>query len=266
VGSGPVLIAGGAGDNAASAVGMGLVEPGQGFVSLGTSGVVFVSTDRFLPNPAQAMHAFCHALPKRWHQMSVMLSAASAVSWAAKTFKFADEAALLEAAASVAPARRERCPLFLPYLSGERSPHNNPNAQGALFGLTHAHGPAEIAYAVVEGVSFGLRDGFDTLRLPPDMPLREVALVGGGARSVWWGQLLADIFQVPLTLYAGSETGGALGAARLAWLADGGAVAEVCTLPPVKQQLAPSVEGNGSHKTRHARFQVLYMALRDQFR
>jgi len=267
VGSGSaVRIAGGAGDNAASAVGMGLVEPGQGFVSLGTSGVVFVSTDRFLPNPAQAMHAFCHALPKRWHQMSVMLSAASAVSWAARTFRFADEAALLEAAASVEPARRERCPLFLPYLSGERSPHNNPNAQGVLFGLTHAHGPAEIAYAVVEGVSFGLRDGFDTLRLPADMPLREVALVGGGARSVWWGQLLADIFQVPLTLYAGSEMGGALGAARLAWLADGGTVAEVCTLPPVKQQLTPSSEGGEGHKARHARFQALYMALRDQFR
>jgi xylulokinase len=259
-----VLIAGGAGDNAASAVGMGLVEPGQGFVSLGTSGVVFVSTDRFLPNPAQAMHAFCHALPKRWHQMSVMLSAASAVSWAAKTFKFADEAALLEAAASV--TQRERCPLFLPYLSGERSPHNNPDAQGVLFGLTHAHGPAEIAYAVVEGVSFGLRDGFDTLRLPADMPLREVALVGGGARSVWWGQLLADIFLVPLTLYAGSETGGALGAARLAWLADGGDVAEVCALPPVKRQLVPAKDGVDVHMARHARFQALYVALRDQFR
>ncbi|MFM9922123.1 xylulokinase [Variovorax sp. H27-G14] len=260
-----VLIAGGAGDNAASAVGMGLVEPGQGFVSLGTSGVVFVSTDRFLPNPAQAMHAFCHALPKRWHQMSVMLSAASAVSWAAKTFRFADEAALLEAAASVSPADRARCPLFLPYLSGERSPHNNPNAQGVLFGLTHAHGPAEIAYAVVEGVSFGLRDGFDTLRLPADMPLREMALVGGGARSVWWGQLLADIFGVTLTLYAGSETGGALGAARLAWLADGGDVAQVCTLPPVKQQLLPSGDGAGVHAARHVRFQALYAALANQF-
>ncbi|MDP9930393.1 xylulokinase [Variovorax paradoxus] len=267
VGSGsPVRIAGGAGDNAASAVGMGLVEPGQGFVSLGTSGVVFVSTDRFLPNPAQAMHAFCHALPKRWHQMSVMLSAASAVSWAARTFGFADEAALLEAAAFVEPGQRVHCPLFLPYLSGERSPHNNPHVQGVLFGLTHAHGPAEIAYAVVEGVSFGLRDGFDTLRLPADMPLREVALVGGGARSVWWGQLLADIFQVTLTLYAGSETGGALGAARLAWLADGGTVAEVCKLPPVKQQLTPSAERASAHKMRHARFQALYVVLRDQFR
>jgi len=264
-GGSPVLIAGGAGDNAASAVGMGLVEPGQGFVSLGTSGVVFVSTDRFLPNPAQAMHVFCHALPKRWHQMSVMLSAASAVSWAARTFKFTDEAALLEAAASIESVQRARCPLFLPYLSGERSPHNTPHAQGVLFGLTYAHGPAEIAYAVIEGVSFGLRDGFDTLRLPADMPLREVALVGGGARSVWWGQLLADILQVPLTLYAGSETGGALGAARLAWLADGGSVSEVCTLPPVRQQLVPSAADMDLHSTRHARFQALYVALQRQF-
>ena len=119
---------------------------------------------------------------------------------------------------------------------------------------------------MVEGVSFGLRDGFDTLRLPADMPLREVALVGGGARSVWWGQLLADIFQVTLTLYAGSETGGALGAARLAWLADGGTVAEVCKLPPIKQQLTPSAERASEHKMRHARFQALYVVLRDQFR
>ncbi len=262
---GQVVIAGGAGDNAASAVGMGLVEPGQGFVSLGTSGVVFVSTDRFLPNPAQAMHAFCHALPGRWHQMSVMLSAASAVQWAGKTFGFADEAALLEAAASVTATQRGRCPLFLPYLSGERSPHNHAGAQGVLFGLTHAHGPAEIAYAVVEGVSFGLRDGLDTLRLPEDVPLREMALVGGGARSAWWGQLLADILQVPLTLYAGSETGGALGAARLAWLADGGAVAKVCALPQPRRRFDPAAADAAGHGARHARFQALYRALREHF-
>ncbi len=260
---GQVVIAGGAGDNAASAVGMGLVEPGQGFVSLGTSGVVFVSTDRFLPNPAQAMHAFCHALPGRWHQMSVMLSAASAVQWAGKTFGFADEAALLEAAASVAPARaaaRCSCPTCRRALAAQPG-----GAQGVLFGLTHAHGPAEIAYAVVEGVSFGLRDGLDTLRLPDDVPLREMALVGGGARSAWWGQLLADILQVPLTLYEGSETGGALGAARLAWLADGGAVAEVCALPQPRRRFDPAAADAAGHGARHARFQTLYRALREHF-
>ncbi|WP_295988588.1 xylulokinase [uncultured Variovorax sp.] len=256
-----VEIAGGAGDNAASAVGMGLVEPGQGFVSLGTSGVIFISGARFEPNPAQAVHAFCHALPKRWHQMSVMLSAASAVSWAAKTFKFADESALLEAAASVSPAQRERCPLFLPYLSGERSPHNDPDAQGVLFGLTHAHGPAEIAYAVVEGVSFGLRDGFDTLMRPEGA----MALVGGGARSAWWSQLLADILEVPLTLGEGGEAGGALGAARLAWLADGGTVEAVCTPPAVRQRFEPRAADADGHRTRHVRFRALYAALRSSF-
>ena len=258
-----VVVAGGAGDNAASAVGMGLVEPGQGFVSLGTSGVVFVSTDRFLPNPAQALHAFCHALPGRWHQMSVMLSAASAVQWATRAFGFASEAALLEAAATATP--RDRCPLFLPYLSGERSPHNHAEAQGVLFGLTHAHGPAGIAYAVAEGVCFGLRDGLDTLRLPAGMPLREMALVGGGARSAWWGQLLADILGVPLALYAGSETGGALGAARLAWLADGGRVSEVCALPPRTRRFEPAAADAGLHAARHVRFKALYQALRSQF-
>jgi xylulokinase len=261
-GGGAVLIAGGAGDNAASAVGMGLVEPGQGFVSLGTSGVVFVSTDRFLPNPAQAMHAFCHALPNRWHQMSVMLSAASAVSWAAKTFRFADEAALLEAAASIPLAQRERCPLFLPYLSGERSPHNNPNAQGVLFGLTHAHGPAQIAYAVVEGVSFGLRDGLDTLARPAG----DLVLVGGGARSAWWAQLLADVLGVPLALCEGGEAGAAVGAARLAWLADGGSEAEVCRRPATRQRFEPARPPQDALAARHGRFQALYAALRPSFR
>ena len=260
-----VLIAGGAGDNAASAVGMGLVAPGQGFVSLGTSGVIFVSTDRFLPNPAQAMHAFCHALPGRWHQMSVMLSAASAISWATKAFNFADEAALLSAAATLNDAQRAICPLFLPYLSGERSPHNDAHAQGVLFGLAHNHGPAELAYAVVEGVSFGLRDGLDTLLLPPETPLRELALVGGGARSLWWGQLLADVLNTPLVLYAGGEAGGALGAARLGWLADGGPVEQVCTLPAEQHRFVPAVAAVDRHGPRYQRFRALYQSLRNAF-
>jgi len=256
-----VVIAGGAGDNAASAVGMGIVAPGQGFVSLGTSGVIFVSSSRFEPHPAQAVHAFCHALPGRWHQMSVMLSAAGAVSWAARSFGFADEAALLAAAASLDGRACARAPLFLPYLSGERSPHNNAQAQGMLFGLTQAHGAAEIAYAVVEGVSFGLRDGLDTLARPSGA----LALVGGGARSVWWAQLLADILEVPLTQGVGGEAGGALGAARLAWLADGGEVAEVCTAPVVRKRFEPDATRTGAHRERHARFRMLYPVLRASF-
>ena len=261
-GLGPrVAIAGGAGDNAASAVGMGIVAPGQGFVSLGTSGVIFVATHRFEPHPAQAVHAFCHALPGRWHQMSVMLSAASALSWAARAFGFADEAALLTAAAGLPHAARPQAPLFLPYLSGERSPHNDAQAQGVLFGLTPAHGPAHIAYAVAEGVSFGLRDGLDTLQPPSG----DLALVGGGARSAWWAQLLADVLEVPLTLGEGGEAGAALGAARLAWLADGGTVDAVCRPPAVRRRFAPDAERAAAHGARQVRYRALYRALRPCF-
>ena len=256
-----VRIAGGAGDNAASAVGMGLVEAGQGFVSLGTSGVIFVCGAAFAPNPAQAVHAFCHALPGRWHQMSVMLSAASAVTWAARSFGLTDEATLLAAAASLSAAQRARAPLFLPYLSGERSPHNDAQAQGLLFGLGHAHGPADIAYAVAEGVSLGLRDGLDTL----ERPQGDLALVGGGARSVWWAQLLADILEVPLALGEGGEAGGALGAARLAWLADGAPVELVCQRPALCQRFVPDAAQAVAHRARHARFRALYPALKPLF-
>lgn len=256
-----VPIAGGAGDNAASAVGMGLIGAGQGFASIGTSGVIFIGGERFEPNPAQAVHAFCHALPGRWHQMSVMLSASSAVDWAARCFGLGDAPALLAAAASLDAEGRRRAPLFLPYLSGERSPHNDPRAQGVLFGLTQAHGPADIAYAVVEGVSFGLRDGLDTLT----RPAAELVLVGGGARSAWWAQLLADVLDVPLAVCEGSEAGGALGAARLAWLADGGTESEVCRRPRVLQRFEPAAGAAALHRLRHTRFRALYEALKPCF-
>ncbi|VTU16701.1 Xylulose kinase [Variovorax sp. SRS16] len=256
-----IPIAGGGGDNAASAVGMGLVAAGEGFVSLGTSGVIFVCGEHFAPDPARAVHAFCHALPGRWHQMSVMLSASSAVSWAARSFGLGNEPALLAAAATLDAEARRRAPLFLPYLSGERSPHNDADAEGVLFGLTHAHGPAEIAYAVAEGVSFGLRDGLDTLARPTG----DLILVGGGARSAWWSQLLADILDVPLTRCEGAEAGGALGAARLAWLADGGTEAEVCRRPAVRQRFVPERTQAAIHAARHARFKALYGALRGAF-
>ncbi len=218
---GQVPVAGGAGDNAASAVGMGLVRPGQGFVSLGTSGVVFVSGSTFQPNPAQALHAFCHALPGRWHQMSVMLSAASAVHWAAGVLGFEDVPALLGAAQGLNAGEQQRAPLFLPYLNGERSPHNDPLASAAWAGLRAEHVRAHLAYAVVEGVGFGLLDGLETFP-PADPPLQRLSLVGGGSRSPWWAQLLADTLGLTLTVHQDAASGAALGAARLAWLCAGG--------------------------------------------
>ncbi len=257
-----VVVAGGGGDNAASAVGIGAVEAGQGFVSLGTSGVIFVVSDAFRPNPQAAMHAFCHALPARWHQMSVMLSAASALDWAARLTGQASAAALVECAATLSPAQRARAPIFLPYLSGERTPHNDPLAQGVLFGLTHEHDAAAIGWAALEGVSFGLLDGLRSLALAGDALPTRLALVGGGARSEVWGDLLASVLGIELEVHGGNEAGGALGAARLGWLAVGGELAEVCRVrgEPARvhrpdPQLAPALG------ERHQRFRKLYGAL-----
>ncbi len=255
-----VPVAGGAGDNAASAVGMGLVRPGEGFVSLGTSGVVFVSGAAFEPNPAQALHAFCHALPDRWHVMSVMLSAASAVTWATRQLGYENEAALLNAACALSEEEQQQAPLFLPYLSGERSPHNNPLATGAWVGLRAMHERAHLAYAVAEGVGFGLLDGLNTIP-PMQPPLHSLSLVGGGSRSDGWAQLLADTFDLALTRHRDAETGGAMGAARLAWLACGGAIDTVCTTPPVVRRFEPDATRGAWLRERHARFVTLYAAL-----
>lgn len=267
-----VLIAGGGGDNAASAVGMGVVRPGQGFLSLGTSGVIFLAGDRFRPNPAQAVHAFCHALPGRWHQMSVMLSAASSLRWVSRLTGQPDEAALLAQVAGLDDGQRARAPIFLPYLNGERTPHNNPRAQGVFFGLDGGHGAAALGHAVIEGVAFGLLDGWQALGATPGS-VAALSLVGGGARSALWAQLIASALDLPLQLHAGAEAGGALGAARLAWLADLGAqgvaadeaLARVCQAPPVAKRFAPDAAQRAALLPRHARFRALYAALAPQF-
>jgi xylulokinase len=263
-----VPVAGGGGDNAASAVGIGAVEPGQGFVSLGTSGVIFVVSDRFRPNPADAMHAFCHALPQRWHQMSVMLAAASCLDWAVRLTGAADVAQLIARATTLSAAQRESAPLFLPYLSGERTPHNNPAAQGVLFGLTHAHDAAHLAWAVLEGVGFGLRDGLMSLALP--QPPRALTLVGGGARSAAWAQLLASILGVVLEQRDGAEAGAAWGAARLGAMASGLRLAQACPVPgpatgQIQRCFEPDAAQQRSLEQRFERFRGVYADLRARF-
>ncbi len=254
-------VAGGAGDNAASAVGMGLVRPGQGFVSLGTSGVVFVSGDQFQPNPGQALHTFCHALPGQWHHMSVMLSAASALTWATRMLGYADEPALLEQASTIDAEGREFAPVFLPYLSGERSPHANPHATASWTGLRAQHERAHLAYAAAEGVGFGLLDGLRTIPQPSTGPLQSLSLVGGGSRSAWWAQLLADTLNVKLTVHQDAESGGAMGAARLAWLCSGASVDDVCLTPPLTRSHLPDPASHNALMARYARFKATYPAL-----
>jgi xylulokinase len=248
-----VVVAGGAGDNAASAVGMGCIHPGQGFVSLGTSGVVFVSGDRFAPNPAQALHAFCHALPGRWHQMSVMLSAASSLSWAAQAWGWSSETALLADAASLSTTQRAAAPRFMPYLSGERTPLNRADATATLQGLTHAHSRPDVAYAVVEGVTLGLLDGWRSFG--DTSAVKVLSAVGGGSRSAWWLQLLSSAMNLPLTQHTSGEAGGALGAARLAWLACGGSTSDVCLAPDVSRHLLPNAQEHAALQARFAVFQ-----------
>ncbi len=267
---GPVWVAGGAGDNAASAVGIGAVAPGQGFISLGTSGVLFVVTDKFRPNPAQAVHAFCHTLPQRWHQMTVMLSAASALAWLQLLLGAADATSLmapLEASlAGVAHAGvhpdAATAPIFLPYLSGERTPHNDVHARGCFFGLAAAHGAQALTHAVLEGVAFGMAQGLQALR-DAGSPVQRLGLVGGGARSAYWAQLHADVLQVPIDTLDGGTAGGALGAARLAALACGRSEAEVCTAPAVQRCFEPRAALAGLLQQRLALFSALYPRLKD---
>jgi len=258
--SGPVPVAGGAGDNAASAVGVGATTAGQGFVSLGTSGVIFLVSNAYQPAPELAVHAFAHALPGRWHQMSVMLSAASAFGWVTRLTGSANESQL---AANVATLTAQRCataPIFLPYLSGERTPHNNPQASGVFVGLRDQHNAADLGYAVLEGVTFGLLDGLRAMdrRAPSIEPL---VLVGGGARSDVWAQLLASGLGHPLQRPQEAHAAAALGAARLAWLADGGAEETVCQALPLAQSFVPDAAQAARLAPRYERYRSLYPAL-----
>ncbi|MFM5908200.1 MAG: FGGY-family carbohydrate kinase, partial [Novosphingobium sp.] len=231
-----VPVAAGAGDNAAGAAGVGVVADGDALISLGTSGVIFVATQDFRPNPARAVHAFCHCLPGLWHQMSVHLSAAGCIDWAASLtgLHIGDFFAAAEAqGAGNAPE------LFLPYLSGERTPHNDPHVRGAFLGLGNESDPERLAAAVLEGVAFAHADGLAALR-EAGTRVDSLSVIGGGARSQYWGTILAAALDARLVYLDGGEVGPALGAAKLAQIAVTGASPEaVCVRPPVRAEIEP---------------------------
>jgi xylulokinase len=268
----PVPVVAGAGDNAAGAIGVGIVRPGQAMLSLGTSGVYFVASDGFHANTDRAVHSFCHALPQTWHQMSVMLSAASCLDFCAQLTAYADVAALLaDAEANDAGAPAERAPLFLPYLSGERTPYNDPAAQAVYFGLSAATQRHELARATLEGVGFGLCDGIDAVDACAP-PARDILLIGGGSRSAYWAQMLADISGRVLTRCRDGDAGPALGAARLAWLGverrDGEALAvdTICPAPAALAIYRPDARRHARYARRRETFKVLYRQLQPVFR
>jgi len=256
-----VPVAAGGGDNAASAVGLGVTAPGDAFLSLGTSGVLFVVTDRFRPNPDAAAHAFCHCLPNTWHQMAVILSAASAVSWASALGGYEDVSTAVGAAER--RGLHSATPVFLPYLGGERTPHNDAAARGVFFGLGHESQRADLVAGAVTGVSLAFADGFDALG-GREARLQSVSLCGGGARLDWWARVLASTLGVPLVRREDSDAGAALGAARLARAS----VTPNADFPepPIEKVFEPDARLREQVLARRALFQRLYQDLRTHFR
>lgn len=259
-----VPVVAGAGDNAAGAIGVGITQPEQAMLSLGTSGVYFAVSDGFSANPESALHSFCHALPSTWHTMSVILSAASCLNWVAELTGAASVPEMItEVEAGV---NKNSQVTFLPYLSGERTPHNNPNAKGVFFGMTHETKRTELAQAVLEGVGFALADGLDALHATGVEP-EEISLIGGGAQSPYWRQMLADIFNKKLVYRAGGDVGPALGAARLAHLGVNAEnkILEICPVPELIQTHLPNIENHAKYLLKRKIFQKIYIQLKDVF-
>jgi xylulokinase len=232
--TGRPILAAGAGDNAAGAVGLAAIRPGDAFVSLGTSGVLFAATDRFRPYPQAAVHAFCHALPATWHQMGVTLSAAASLAWWAFVTGHSEAELLAEVGQPEAPSHA----LFLPYLGGERTPHNDGTLRGAFAGLSHATDRRLLTQAVLEGVAFSLRDCLDAL-VSSGTRIETADVIGGGSRSPVWIGIIASVLGIPLSRLAAGETGGAFGAARLARMAVTGEAPDAVCTPPVRAETIP---------------------------
>lgn len=241
-----IPVAGGAGDNAAAAIGVGVVRAGQAFVSLGTSGVLFAAADGFHPDPGTAVHTFCHALPGRWHQMGVVLAASDALTWLGR-LTGQDPAALTRGLGPLQPPGRTR---FLPYLGGERTPLNDAAIRGAFTGLEHATDADAATRAVLLGVAFALRDCRDALAATGTRIARLTAL-GGGSRSDHWLAMLATVLGTPIDLPAAGEFGAAFGAARLAMMATG-APAGIATPPAFARSFDPDPGLADAFDTAHA--------------
>ncbi len=252
-----VVVAGGAGDNAAAACGVGVVKPGTAFVSIGTSGVLFVSNARFSPNTEGAVHAFCHAIPGTWHQMGVILSASDSLEWLSRIA--GKPPAELAAAVEVAAPSDVT---FLPYLSGERTPWNDAAARGAFVGLAHTHGLADMTQAVLEGVAYAFADCQRVLR-DAGTDFASALAVGGGARSETWLRIIASVLDRPLEIAADSDVGAALGAARLAiCAAEGADPGEVCAAPEILRTVEPDAALVSRYAEGYARYRALYPALK----
>jgi len=258
-----IIVATGAGDAAAGAVASGAVNEGDAFISLGTATQYFVARESYHPAPEHMIHSFCHALPGRWFQMAALLNGAGALAWAAGLMGRSDIGQLLadteHAFAGPSPV------LFLPYLSGERTPHNKPQAKGVLFGLTPATTPEQVAQGVLEGVALSLADAQGYLAATGPLPER-IAVNGGGSKSRFWMKILASALNRTVLLQEGSEAGPAFGAARLARLAATGEdFTAVCSKPAIAAEIAPDATLVKAYAERLTRFRALYRAVEPLF-
>ena len=252
-----VVVAGGGGDNAASAVGVGVVKAGDAFVSLGTSGVLFAASDAYQPDAATAVHTFCHALPDTWHQMGVILAAADALNW------FAGIAGKPSAALThdLGPLQAPSGTLFLPYLGGERTPHNDAQIRGSFLHLGHDTDQSAMTRAVLEGVTHAIRDSYDALTSTGTRINRLIA-VGGGSKSDYWVQAIATSLGMPIELPVAGDFGGAFGAARLGMMAATGAGVEIATPPQIARIIEPDNKLTAAFAQAHASYRASYDALK----
>jgi xylulokinase len=254
------VVAGGGGDNPAAACGIGAVKPGAAFISLGTSGVLFVSNERFMPNAARAVHAFCHAVPDTWHQMGVILSAAASLEWLAGLLK--TPAPKLTAALGKSLARPSSA-LFLPYLSGERTPVADAQIRGLVMGLGHETDARALTHAVLDGVAFAFRDSLEALKAA-GTTVERVMAVGGGSRSELWLKIIATALNVPLEVPAAGDFGGAFGAARLGLIAATGAdFRAICTPPKIAKSVKPEARAREAYEIAYDRYVEIYPAIRE---
>jgi xylulokinase len=261
---GGIPVVGGGGDQAAQAVGVGAVEPGIIALTLGTSGVVFASAAEPFIEPEGRLHAFCHAVPDRWHMMGVMLSAAGSLRWYRDTMATGRDYETLLAPANNVPPGSEGL-LFLPYLTGERTPHPDPLARGAFVGLTVRHSQAHLTRAVLEGVAFGLRDSFELMKSAGLVDIKQVRVSGGGAQSPLWRQILADVLNVELVTVNTTE-GAAYGAALLAGVGAGAwpdvdAACRDCI--SLTGSTKPQAEAVAKYEDVYAQYRALYPALKE---
>jgi xylulokinase len=252
-----VIVAGGGGDNAASAVGVGVVKAGDAFVSLGTSGVLFAASDAYQPDAATAVHTFCHALPDTWHQMGVILAAADALNWFAKITDKPSATLTGVLGELQAPGRT----LFLPYLGGERTPHNDANIRGSFLHLDHGTDQSGMTRAVLEGVTHAIRDSYDALSATGTQINRLIA-VGGGSKSDYWVRAIATSLDLPIQLPVAGDFGGAFGAARLGMMAATGAGVEIATAPQIARTIDPDPSLTGAFHEAHTRYRASYGALK----